>query len=290
MTLMLRQTVLFLCWPAMTKQLPLCNWKVSWQPSSPVILSVFDHQRWWQQTTTAACEQGRWSLVWLEVRWWHRVCAGFCLVPFTTKHKVCTAWDRSSHQRYKLLNSWAWDYGVTFEEFNSEKAERLRKCLHLSQTEQSVCLLHATRGDLRREDQIIQDGKLAGDHPAWPWCGHFSCLVLSFATNHPVRTRQERLQFTHIWRMVTSALSMVKFTAYNQYVFFRQRTIIHFCYWRISGRDHISCDLKAEHLNCFTTGAESRRSAAEVFWTGTCVGVSRTCVSFHHVGEKGGTY
>lgn len=209
-------------------------------------------REWWQQTATAACEQGRWSLVWtwgeMRTPW---VC---CLVPFTATRKVCTAWGRSSYQKYKLLNSWAWEYGATFEKLNSEKDERLWTCLHLGQMGQWVCLLHATHGDLRREDQIIQDGKWAGDHPAWPGCGHFSCPVLSFATNHPAKTRQEQLQFTYIWRMVTSALSMVKFTATNQYVFFRQRTITHFGYWRISGRDHIFCDWKAEHLNCFFTG------------------------------------
>lgn len=99
------------------------------------------------------------------------------------------------------------------------KKMRLWKCLHLSQTEQSACLLHAFHWNLQREDHIIQEGKLAGDHSAWPGYGHFSCLVLSFATNHPARTRQQQLQFTHLWRMVTSALSMVKFTANNQYVF-----------------------------------------------------------------------
>lgn len=84
---------------------------------------------------------------------------------------------------------------------------------------QSICLLHAIHWGLSSEDQIVQDGRLAGEHPTWPGCGHFSCLVLSFATNHPAKSRQQHLQVTHTWRMVTSALSMVKFTANNQYVF-----------------------------------------------------------------------
>lgn len=84
---------------------------------------------------------------------------------------------------------------------------------------QSVCPLRAINWDLRSEDQIIQDGKLAGQCPAWPGCRHFSCFVLSLATNHPSRNGQQQLQFTRIWRMVTSTLNMVKFTANNQYVF-----------------------------------------------------------------------
>lgn len=89
----------------------------------------------------------------------------------------------------------------------------------LVECRQSICPLHAINRDLRREDQTIQGGKLAGVRPAWPGCRHFSCPVLSLAANHPARNRQQQLQSTHIWRMVTSALSMVKYTANNHYVF-----------------------------------------------------------------------
>lgn len=106
--------------------------------------------------------------------------------------------------------------------------------------------------------QKVQDGKLAGEGPAWPGCRHFSCLVLSLATNHPARNRQQHLQFTHTWRMVTSTLSMVKFTTNNQYVFSgkepsfisvigqSQAEIISFVTWMRS------------IFNCFMTVTENR--------------------------------
>lgn len=83
----------------------------------------------------------------------------------------------------------------------------------------SICPLCTINRGLRHKDQIIQDGKLAGEHPAWPGCRHFSCLVLSLATNHPARIRLQQVEFPHTWRMVTPVLSMVKFRANNQYVF-----------------------------------------------------------------------
>lgn len=83
----------------------------------------------------------------------------------------------------------------------------------------SICPLCTINRGLRRKDQMIQVGKLAGEHPAWPGCRHFSCLVLSLATNHPVRIRLPQVEFPHAWRMVTPALSTVKFRANNQYVF-----------------------------------------------------------------------
>lgn len=124
---------------------------------------------------------------------------------------------RSGRQRFRLLSGgpgwWLLRNSVL------PKFEEYEDAFILVKWGQSICLLHVICQDLRREDPIIQDGRLAGECPAWPGCRHFSRLVLSLATNHPARNRQQQLQFTHVWRMVTSALSTVKFTANNQYIF-----------------------------------------------------------------------
>lgn len=148
---------------------------------------------------------------------------------------------------------------MIFKEFSS--AEDFQECQGpsiLVKCRQSICPSNAINWGLRSEDQIIQDGKLAGECPAWPGCRHFSCFVLSLATNHPARNGQQQLQFTHIWRMVTSTLNMVKFTANNQYVFSgkepsfisvigqSQAEIISFVTWMNS------------IFNCFITVAENR--------------------------------
>lgn len=122
----------------------------------------------------------------------------------------------------------------------------------------SICPLCTINRGLRRKDQMIQDGKLAGEHPAWPGCRHFSCLVLSLATNHPARIRLPQVEFPQAWRMVTPALSTVKFRANNQYVFSgkgplfisvirqSQAEIISFVTWM--------CSI----FSCFMTGAAHR--------------------------------
>lgn len=123
---------------------------------------------------------------------------------------------------------------------------------------QSICLLHAIHWDLRSEDQIIQDGKLAGEHAAWPGCGHFSCLVLSFATNHPAKNRQQQLQFTRTWRMVTSALSMVKFTANTQYIFSGKEPSVISVIGESQAEIFSLVTWMHSIFNCFATVAEKR--------------------------------
>lgn len=100
-----------------------------------------------------------------------------------------------------------------------QKIKEYEDAFILVKCRQSICPLPVINRDLQREGQTIQDGKLAAEHPAWPGCRNFSCLVSSLAANHPARNRQQQCQLTHIWRMVTCALSMVKITANNQYVF-----------------------------------------------------------------------
>lgn len=130
----------------------------------------------------------------------------------------------SGYQNFKLLNSgWALEYEsvVFFFLKNSvlQKIKEHKSPFILVKCRWSICPLCTISRGLRQKDQIIQDGILAGEHPAWPGCRHFSCLVLSPATNHPAGIRRRPVEFAHAWRIVTPALSMVRFRANDQYVF-----------------------------------------------------------------------
>lgn len=163
------------------------------------------------------------------------------------------------------------------------KKMRLWKCLHLSQTEQSACLLHAFHWDLRREDHIIQEGKLAGDHSAWPGYGHFSCLVLSFL------------------QIILQGLGNSNFNSHT----FEGWWLLHYPWWNSQPTINMYFQAKNYHSLLLLENLRPRsyllwlegRASQLLYYRGwaqafSCwsFGVSRTCVSFHHVGKKGATY
>lgn len=197
-----------------------------------------------------AFEQQGWSLVWPGEGGgddiWYMLSSIWSRSQ--SRQKLCKTCGRSGHQRFKLVNG-GWACGaVEWLLRNSvlQKFKEYEDAFILVKCRQSICPLPVINQGVFKEGQTIQDGKLAAEHPAWPGCRNFSCLVLSLAANHPRATGSITSSHTHL---KDGDLRIIHGENHSQQSIgiFRQRTIIHFCYRTISGRNHIFCDSNAQH-------------------------------------------